>query len=419
MEFFRDTDIDFLGKKWYFLTLTMILFVVGMVSLAIHKGPDMGIDFTGGTQMDVKFIRNVPTEQIRSGLVAANLGDITIQPVNGRDSDEVLISTPLSTLNQADLEKSKGAILQVLYRVMGVNSNGKLDINNVGVETFTNWLLQKDPMGYVGLGQQEATTRYTALAQQLLSVRRDKQDSGVFPNFEALAAAPGSPQIAQMASQDFFLGPFNVRSTSIIGPEVGSQLRSQALLAVLYSLGAMLIYIAFRFELIYGVAAVVAVFHDVLITLGMFSLARLPIDLTVVAAFLTLVGYSMNDTIVVFDRVRENLPIMRRDKLSVVVNKSINQTLSRTVLTSGLTFLSVLSLLVLGGEALRGFSFAMTFGICVGTYSSIAVAAPMMVAYIEWRNRRGSVPGNRAGLSKRANTSAKPSLKPTAVGGNR
>ncbi|MGH9518482.1 MAG: hypothetical protein ACRD2D_02495, partial [Terriglobales bacterium] len=187
MEFFRDTEIDFLGKKWYFLTLTMILFVVGMVSLAIHRGPDMGIDFTGGTQMDVKFIRNVPTEQIRSGLITAKLGDVTIQPVNGTKADEVLISTPLSTLNQADLEKSKAEILNVLYQVTGVNPNGKQDINNVGVQTFTDWLLQKDPLGYVGLGQQEATTRYTALAQQLLSERRDKQFGGVFPNFEALA----------------------------------------------------------------------------------------------------------------------------------------------------------------------------------------------------------------------------------------
>ncbi|MGH9481121.1 MAG: protein translocase subunit SecF [Terriglobales bacterium] len=388
MEFFRDTDIDFLGKKWYFLTVTMVLFVVGMVSLALHHGPDMGIDFTGGTQLDVKFNRNVPTEQIRQSLAAAKLGDITIQPVNGRDSDEVLISSPLSALNQAYLNKSKEQIIQALYQVVGATPGNRQDLNNVGVATFTTWLMQKDPDGYMGLGADEAARRYTALANALIKDRRDTQYRGLLPSMQVLAQAPGSPQIAQLAAQDFYLGPFSVRSTSIIGPQVGSELRDQALRAVLYSLAAMLIYIAFRFEFIYGVAAVVAVFHDVLITLGMFSLAKLPIDLTVVAAFLTLVGYSMNDTIVVFDRVRENLPIMRRDKLAVVVNRSINQTLSRTVLTSGLTFLSVLSLLVLGGEALRGFSFAMTFGICVGTYSSIAVAAPMMVAYIESRNRR-------------------------------
>jgi len=388
MEFFRDTDIDFLGKKWYFLTVTMVLFVVGMVALAIHHGPDMGIDFTGGTQMDVKFSRPVPSEQIRSGLKNANLGDFSLQPI-APGPNEVLISAPLTATSQADLNRNREEIVSVLYQVTGgAPPQGKLDINAVGPETFTNWLLQKDPDGYMGLGAQAATQRYSTIADALIKQRRDVQYGGTFPSFDALSAAPGDAQIAKLAAQDFFLGPFTVRSTQSIGPQVGSELRDQALRAVLYSLGAMLIYIAFRFELIYGIAAVVAVFHDVLITLGVFSLARLPIDLTVVAAFLTLVGYSMNDTIVVFDRVRENLPIMRRDKLSVVVNKSINQTLSRTVLTSGLTFLSVLSLLVLGGEALRGFSFAMTFGILVGTYSSIAVAAPMMVAYIESRNRR-------------------------------
>ncbi|MGH9484848.1 MAG: protein translocase subunit SecF, partial [Terriglobales bacterium] len=330
MEFFRETDIDFLGKKWYFLTVTMILFVIGMVALAIHHGPVMGTDFTGGTEMDVKFNQTVPTAKIRAALGAAKLGQVSIEPVGGKNSDEILISSPLSTLNQADLEKSKDDILNILYGVMGVNTQGKQDLNNVGASSFATWLLQKDPYGYIGLGEQAAETRYETLATELLKVRRDQQDAGLLPSFQALAPAPGSAQIAQMAQQDFFLAPFSVRSTSIIGPQVGSQLRAQALRAVLYSLAAMLIYIAFRFEFIYGLAAVVAVFHDVLITLGMFALVQLPIDLTVVAAFLTLIGYSMNDTIVVFDRVRENLPIMRRDKLPHVVNRSINQTLSRT-----------------------------------------------------------------------------------------
>jgi preprotein translocase subunit SecF len=141
--------------------------------------------------------------------------------------------------------------------------------------------------------------------------------------------------------------------------------------------------------LIYGVAAVVAVFHDTLITLGAFSLTNQEITLTVIAAILTLVGYSMNDTIVVFDRIRENIKLMRRESLAEIVNRSINQTLSRTILTSGLTFLTVLSLFLFGGEVLHGFSFALVIGILIGTYSSIAVAAPMLVAYQEWRSRRG------------------------------
>jgi preprotein translocase subunit SecF len=151
----------------------------------------------------------------------------------------------------------------------------------------------------------------------------------------------------------------------------------------------MLIYLWFRFELIYGVAAVVAVFHDTLITIGAFSLTNQEITLTVIAALLTLIGYSMNDTIVVFDRIRENRATSRREPPADVVNRSINQTLSRTVLTSGLTFLTVLSLYLFGGEVLHGFSFALVVGILIGTYSSIAVAAPMLVAYQEWRSKSG------------------------------
>ena len=188
-------------------------------------------------------------------------------------------------------------------------------------------------------------------------------------------------------------------SVDIVGPTAGKQLQKQAALATGYSLIGMLIYLWFRFELIYGVAAVVAVFHDTLITVGAFSLTNQEITLTVIAAILTLIGYSMNDTIVVFDRIRENLSLSRRESLTDVVNRSINQTLSRTVISSGLTFLTVMSLYLFGGEVLHGFSFALVVGILIGTYSSIAVAAPMLVAYQDWRKSRGkisSLPAKRA-----------------------
>ncbi|MGP8269050.1 MAG: protein translocase subunit SecF [Terracidiphilus sp.] len=180
-----------------------------------------------------------------------------------------------------------------------------------------------------------------------------------------------------------------LRNVQVVGPTVGKQLEKQALLATLYSMAGMLVYLWFRFQLIYGVAAVVACFHDTLITVGAFALTNQEISLTVIAAILTLVGYSMNDTIVVFDRIRENLRLSRRESLPDVVNRSINQTLSRTVLTSGLTFLTVLSLYIFGGQVLRGFSFALVVGILIGTYSSIAIAAPMLVAWQEWRTRQG------------------------------
>jgi preprotein translocase subunit SecF len=196
-------------------------------------------------------------------------------------------------------------------------------------------------------------------------------------------------EVAAAVDQGYFLSDFAVRNVDIVGPQVGKQLQHQAGWAILWSLLGMLVYLALRFELIYGVAAVVACAHDTLITVGAFSLANKEISLTVIAAILTLVGYSMNDTIVVFDRIRENVKLMRRDKFSDIVNRSINQTLSRTVLTSGLTFLTVLSLYLFGGEVLRGFSFALVIGIIIGTYSSIFIAAPMLVAYQEWRGSRG------------------------------
>jgi preprotein translocase subunit SecF len=194
--------------------------------------------------------------------------------------------------------------------------------------------------------------------------------------------------VAALAS-NYHDSSYKIEDAYTVGPTAGKQLTRQAGWAVLWSLAGMLVYLWFRFEFIYGAAAVIAVFHDTLITIGFFSLFNIEITLTVVAAILTLVGYSMNDTIVVFDRIRENLQIMRRSTLSEVVNRSINDTLSRTVIASGLTFLTVLALFIFGGEVLHGFSFALVVGILIGTYSSIAVAAPMLVAYQDWRASKG------------------------------
>jgi len=203
-----------------------------------------------------------------------------------------------------------------------------------------------------------------------------------------------TPAVTAALNSSYSLDQFTIRNVEIVGPKVGSQLRRQAILATLYALGGMLLYIAFRFEWVYGAAAVIAVFHDVLITLGFFSLFHYEISLTVIAALLTLVGYSMNDTIVIFDRVREDQRLMRREPFKDIVNKAINQTLSRTILTSGLTFLTVLVLFLTGGQVLRAFSFAMVVGVVVGTYSSFGIAAPIVVL---WNKYRGDGNAARAG----------------------
>jgi len=288
----------------------MIFSVAGIISMGMHWAKIgspvlLGVDFRGGTQVQVKFEQAPDINRIRQAVAASGIKDSTIQPIqniNESGGNEVLISLP----EQQD--------------------ESSLDL--------------------------------------------------------------GRKQIVD-ALQANYNNPFIVRNVQVVGPTVGRQLETKALLATLYSMLGMLVYLWFRFQLIYGVAAVVACFHDTLITVGAFALTNQEIILTVIAAILTLVGYSMNDTIVVFDRIRENLRLSRREALPDVVNRSINQTLSRTVLTSGLTFLTVLSLYIFGGQVLRGFSFALVVGILIGTYSSIAVAAPMLVAWQEWRGKRG------------------------------
>jgi preprotein translocase subunit SecF len=193
--------------------------------------------------------------------------------------------------------------------------------------------------------------------------------------------------VIEAALDQGYEGRFEVLNSESVGPKVGADLRRQAVLATLYALGGILLYVAFRFEWVYGAAAVFAVFHDTLITLGFFSIFNKEINLTVIAALLTLVGYSVNDTIVVFDRVRENLRVTRREKFETIVNRSINQTLSRTVLTSGLTLVAALAMYFFGGDVINNFAFALVVGVLVGTYSSIAVASPMVLIYDNYRSR--------------------------------
>jgi preprotein translocase subunit SecF len=205
---------------------------------------------------------------------------------------------------------------------------------------------------------------------------------------------------------------YKIESTEAVGPVAGRQLRNQAIAVTLLALVGILMYIAFRFEWAYGAAAVIAVFHDVLVTLGFFSIFQWEISLTVIAALLTLVGFSVNDTIVTFDRIRENLRLHRREPLYKITNDAINQTLSRTIITSGLVLLSVIALVAFGGEVLRGFSLALLIGIIFGTYSSIAIASPIMVWWqqrLEANKARTSPPatGGRA-TQTRSNTAAQP-----------
>jgi preprotein translocase subunit SecF len=295
MQFFRETHIDFLAQRKVAIAISALLILIGMASLVMKGGPTYGIDFLGGTEVQVQFARPVPVGQVRAALTSAGFG-------------------------QAEI-KQFGTSNDLLIRV-----------------------------------QQQETG--TAISEGIMNALEQ-----AFPD--------NLP---------------DKRFVESVGPKIGQELRDSAIWAVLISLGLILLYISVRFEFVVAVGAVAALIHDVLITLGFFSLLDLEISLAVVAAFLTLVGYSLNDTIVVFDRIRENLKIHRREMRGTeqLINLSINQTLSRTILTSGTTLIVVLALYFFGGEVLHSFAFCMLVGIVVGTYSSIFIAAPVVV---EWHKK--------------------------------
>jgi preprotein translocase subunit SecF len=385
VEFFRNTNIDFLGKKWYFLSFSLIFSIAGILSMLFWHGIPLGVDFRGGTLVYVKYAHTPDPSAVHSEIEHAGLKNARVQRYGVASNNEVLIQLDIQETSEQALDKGKVQIIQALE---GNAPAGKQDLNNSSSLTILNYLLEKDPL-LLGAGA-EANPRYTALAQAIVD-DRDKTKSGVLGSIDELKSVAG-PAVVASLQENFFVSDFGIRNVEIVGPQVGQQLRKQAILAALYSLGGMLIYLGLRFEWIYGVAAVLTVFHDTLITVGAFSLLNWEISLTVIAAILTLIGYSNNDTIVVFDRIRENIKLLRRDRLADIVNKSINQTLSRTILTAGLTFLTVLALFLFGGEVLHGFSFALVIGILIGTYSSIAIAAPILVAYQEWRGERGKKP---------------------------
>lgn len=371
MELFKNTNFDFLGKKWPFIIASLILTAAGLTSLAIHGGPTYGIDFKGGAEMKLKFNQQPPLDKIRAALGKNIKGEITVQQISG--TQQVLVGTEIA--DEAQLNQSRQQIDDTL-RAMFADPSGKLDLNNSSAAQLASRLRAPLLAANVPMAEQELDETVVAIE----AYRASK--GGILNSIDELSSVKGvTPALISTLKQECNLGPFTILSAEMVGPKIGQDLKAQGLRATLFALAGMLVYIAFRFEWIYGVAAVVAVFHDTIITIGLFSIFHKDISLTVVAALLTLVGYSMNDTIVTFDRIRENLKIVRREKLETIVNLSVNQTLSRTVLTSGLTLLTALSLWWFGGEVLNGFSFALVMGILVGTYSSVYIASPILIFF--------------------------------------
>ncbi|PLX78844.1 MAG: protein translocase subunit SecF [Desulfuromonas sp.] len=295
-----DINLDFVGKRKLAALFSAVLILVGLASLVVQGGPNYGIDFAGGTLVQVKFTQATDAGKIKAALDDLNLGAIVVQRF-GDDPNEFLVRVQessgkgekaLSRLISADLEKNYG---------------------------------------------------------------KDQVD---------------------------------LRRVEMVGPQVGKDLRQKGLLAIFYAMLGILAYVTWRFEFRFAVGAIVALVHDVLITLGAFSISGREIDLPIIAAFLAIIGYSLNDTIIVYDRIRENFGKHQKSGFLVVINRSINETLSRTILTSGTTLLVVLALFIFGGGVIHNFAFALLIGILVGTYSSIFVASPVLIFWDEYRKGR-------------------------------
>jgi preprotein translocase subunit SecF len=384
MQLFGETNIDFLGRRRIFIGLSLVLILAGVASLIVKGGPKLGIDFKGGTLVYVKFKQAPDLDAIRGALTAKGLEVATLQPFDeGEEDHELKIDLNLEVDESATSGKEQ--LIETL-RGLYPGDASKLDFNNAGVEALTDRLRRNAQIANSALSSDEVRKA----AEALIEARDTPPTSGLAKDFSQVSSVEGvTPDIMSGLQAETYLGDFAIRGVEVVGPKVGQDLQWQAVKATMAALGGMLIYIAFRFEWVYGVAAVLAVFHDVLVTIGFFSLFDREIELTVIAALLTLVGYSMNDTIVIFDRVRENRKLTRKLGLEELLNRSVNQTLSRTVLTSGLTFIAVLCLFIFGGEVLRGFSFALVVGILVGTYSSIFIASPLL---LWWQDRREAKP---------------------------
>jgi preprotein translocase subunit SecF len=402
MELFRNTNYDFLGKKWPFIIASLILTAAGFVSLLIKGGPRYGIEFKGGMLITVKFQGPPPLDELRSALDKALPNAPTVQSFEAA-TNEVSIGT--EGADDQTLAKNHQIVLDTLKVRFSQAGSGKLDLNNASANALADRL--REPLQRTGAGLSDEQLQ--KLSQAIMDYRNTPPQSGLVAKLDDLSKVPGvTPQILNVMKQECFLAPYSaLRGTEVVGPKVGADLRRQAIYATLLALAGMLAYIWFRFEWMYGLGAVIAVFHDTLITIGMFSLFNKEMDLTVIAALLTLVGYSMNDTIVIFDRIRENLKMNLRMPLEAVMNLSVNQTLSRTVMTSGLTFLTCIALLLFGGPVLHGFSFALVCGIIVGTYSSVFIASPIVLYCRDYADKRRKPPVVGGGSAARAKTPAK------------
>ena len=369
-----NANFDFMGKRNIFLACSLVVVVAAVIALAVH-GINLGIEFQGGTELHVRFAESPDLGTVRSVLGDADLRNYQVTTIGDPADNEVYIRVGLSGSEAEERDQVITLVLDALTpaELGDLAAAGVIDLNRTSQRELLNKLAAAP-----GLTEGDAAL----LAATVLEARRE---NAIFRSMDELVDLPGmTPEAFDYLEKQATLGPFALRSQSFIGPAIGKELMDKALWAVVGSLAGMLVYIWIRFQFQWGLAAVVALTHDTLITLGLFSLFDMEMSLPVVAAFLTLIGYSVNDTVVVFDRIRENTRTKGSTmEFNDLVNLSINRTLSRTIITSGLTWIVVAALFLFGGESLSSFAFVLVVGTVVGTYSSIYIASPILVL---WRS---------------------------------
>ncbi|MEZ5332647.1 MAG: protein translocase subunit SecF [Thermoanaerobaculia bacterium] len=375
MDLFANTRIDFMKYRRVWIALSIVAVTITVFMVFVHGKLNLGIDFAGGTQLTVRFADPPEVDEIRRVVGEAGIEEAQIQRFGEAEAHEVIIKTP--TL-EGESEGSRG-LIEASFDEEYNGGGGGFDLNQRGVDALAELLLAADPDQVRAGDETLAGTHYRRIAERIVEQRGDL---GLLTDWSQVTGVEGvTPETAKVLQEQTKLGRYAIVGAENVGPQIGSELRRKGIWAVVLSLLGMLAYIWLRFELRFGIGALVAVAHDVLVVLGLFTFFDFEFNLTTVAAFLTLVGYSVNDTVVVFDRVRENMRQNPREPLESVMNTSINQTLSRTLLTSGTTLLTVACLLFLGGDVLRGFGFILTVGIIVGTYSSIYIASPFALLW--------------------------------------
>ena len=374
MRIIGDTNIPFLSYRRIAIALSTLTIVAGLSYEFLGHGLNLGIDFVGGTQVNVKFKEQPDLVELRSAIEQLGVGTPLIQRFDEPEKHEVLIRVENPGGAEGDFTSP---ILDLLHRDFNADIGDRFDLNTRGSLELLDLLVKADPDG-VGGDAEGRSAHYEPMAEAVLKYRKD---NGIFNSVEDLRSVTALSDAARSyLEQNTAAGAYALLGADNVGPAVGKDLQRKAQLAIIFSIVGMLVYIWIRFQLPYGVGAVVALVHDVLITLTALAVTQREFNLPTVAALLTLVGYSVNDTVVVFDRVRENLRLRRGEELEKVMDLSINQTLSRTLITSGTTLIVVVSLYVFGGDVINTFAFVLLVGILVGTYSSIFVASPVALA---------------------------------------